>query len=309
MRYFGVLAAWTATLLVAFPASAWNFAGHRIVAAIAYQNLTPQARARVDDLIRRHPDYTTILTKDAPTDPAARARAAFLTASTWPDIIRGDPRLYDDTQNDAVPTPLLPGFPDMKKHTNWHYIDLPYSVDGTPGEKPKAPNALTELQRLLRTSPMTPYNLIWIEHLTGDLHQPLHCTSEFMRSLPKGDAGGNFIFVQPGPGQPGVTLHLYWDALAGTDESDSYVTAYAASVTAEHPAPKRFSKNVDVWVHEGYELAKSHVYKFGPETGSREHPLMLPSGYEEKAKIVARQQIATAGYRLAAVLNEALTRP
>ena len=55
----------------------------------------------------------------------------FLTAAAvWPDNIKGDPRFWDDTHADASPTQLLPGFPDMKRHTNWHYFDMPYAPDG-----------------------------------------------------------------------------------------------------------------------------------------------------------------------------------
>ena len=72
LRPFGLLAAWTATLYVASPALAWNATGHRIIAAIAYERLTPRTRARVDELIRQHPDYATILTRNAPADPTQR---------------------------------------------------------------------------------------------------------------------------------------------------------------------------------------------------------------------------------------------
>src|SRR5580658_3508546 len=123
MRLIGSLAAWTAVLYLASPAQAWNATGHRAVAAIAYARLSPIARARVDELLRHHPDYKTLLTQDAPADPAGRSRAAFLVAATWPDIIKGDPRFYDNLSQDARSTPLLPGFPDMGRHTNWHYVD------------------------------------------------------------------------------------------------------------------------------------------------------------------------------------------
>ena len=48
------------------------------------------------------------------------------------------------------------------------------------------------------------------------------------------------------------------------------------------------------------------VVPFGLETGSREHPLDLPASYVENARRVAQAQIALAGYRLAAVLNDKL---
>src|SRR5215831_5086296 len=126
----------------ALPALAWNSAGHRVCAAITYDHLTPQARARVDELIRHHPDYATILTRDSPPDPAARARAAFLTAATWPDLIRNDKRFYDDAKPDAMPTTKIDGFPDMKRHTKWHYIDVPYSPEGVWAPDPQPPTSL-----------------------------------------------------------------------------------------------------------------------------------------------------------------------
>src|SRR5580658_5174745 len=142
MRYLSLLAAWTSLCLsLAPPAQAWNSTGHRLIAAIAYDRLTPKARARVDALIRQHPDYEKLFLRDAPTDPIARARAAFIAASVWPDQIKGDPRFYDETRSNASPTPLLPGFPDMARHTTWHYYDTPYTPDGADAE----PRSLPEL--------------------------------------------------------------------------------------------------------------------------------------------------------------------
>src|SRR5580704_15064072 len=126
-------------LLLTLPLEAWNATGHRIVAAIAYDRLNPRAKARVDELLKRHPDLANLPSRDA-----------FLTAAVWPDAIKGDPRFYDDTQPIPKVTPRLPGFPSMARHTNWHYVDLPFSPDGTPLEPPKTPNALTELRRILK---------------------------------------------------------------------------------------------------------------------------------------------------------------
>src|ERR1700722_14696889 len=98
MRYLGLLTASFSILLsLAPPAQAWNSTGHRLIAAIAYDRLTPKARARVDALIRQHPDYEKLLIKAAPSDPIARARAAFIAAPVWPDQIKGDPRFFDET--------------------------------------------------------------------------------------------------------------------------------------------------------------------------------------------------------------------
>src|SRR5579862_2942836 len=100
MKYGRITRLVTSFLLAWTPAWAWDATGHRTVALIAYQRLTPKARARVDQLIREHPDYASIFAKGAPNDPALRARDAFITAATWPDILYGDPRFYDADRAD-----------------------------------------------------------------------------------------------------------------------------------------------------------------------------------------------------------------
>jgi len=291
------------SLFLASPSWGWNATGHRVVAAIAYDHLTPKARARVDALLRAHPDYGTLLPKSSSND---EARDAFLAAAVWPDVIKGDNRFYDDTRENAKPTLLLPGFPTMARHTNWHYVDIPFSPDGTPTEPVKPPNALEQLQRILK-SRLDSYDLPWLLHIEGDVHQPLHCVSRFTKSVPKGDAGGNQVFVTPGR-----NLHAVWDDAAGTDASNEYVNRYASEVTAEfvkqHGDHPHLSRDPKRWIDEGVARAQHDVYTFGSETGSRDHPLPLPEGYQQHASQVARGQLALAGFRLAAVLNQKLGR-
>ena len=154
------------------------------------------------------------------------------------------------------------------------------------------------------------YDLPWLLHVGGDVHNPLHCTARFTQSHPKGDQGGNQVFVKPSATNPGTNLHALWDDAVGTDVSEAYVNRYAAEITAEfvkavgeHP---HLSKDPKRWVDEGFELAKHDVYTFGNETGSRDHPLEMPAGYEANAVRVSRIQIAKAGFRLAEILNSKL---
>lgn len=287
------------------PAFAWNAAGHRIIAFIAYERLTPQTRARVDAILKLHPDYA-MLAKGAPEDPAMRARDVFVAAAVWPDVIKGDPRFWDDTRADAHPTALLPGFPDMKRHTNWHYYDTPYAPDGAKTTKQPPPSALSELPRLIREIANEPdaaaaYDLAWIEHIAGDVHQPLHDVGRFLKSDPKSDQGGNLVFIAPRG-----NLHSLWDGAAGNDSSDAYVSKYAAEAMAATPAPRNIEKNPKKWIAQGAKLAQTSVYTFGLQNGTREHPIQLPASYVDDAHRIARVQVAVAGYRLAAVLNSRL---
>jgi hypothetical protein len=303
MRRFVVLLAATA-----LSSSAWNNAGHKIAAAIAYKNLKPNARMRVDALLARHPDFDRMLTRGAPPDPVERSRYAFLVATTWPDLIRNDPRFWDDTKPDAQPTPAIPGFPDSKRHTNWHYKDIPFSTDGTPTEEQRPPNALTELVRiidLLDSPPGHPsnpaYHLPWFLHLASDVHNPLHCVSRFTKSLPKGDAGGNEVWVAPG-----MRLHAVWDEALGRDDTYAAVIDAAEILRRQHPEPSRLATNPERWIEEGFELAKREVYTFGEASGTKETPLQLPDSYRANASRVARERVALAGYRMAKILNDKL---
>ncbi|HEY6387144.1 MAG TPA: S1/P1 nuclease [Candidatus Acidoferrum sp.] len=305
-----------ALLVIGHPAWGWNATGHRIAAAITYDHLSPNAKARVDALLAMHPDYAALLARDAPSDPPPdspydkqrRARAAFLAASVWPDTIRIDKRFYDDTQENALPTPLLPGFPSMARHTNWHYIDIAISrEDGSPLQPTKSPNSLTELRRILKSlrasGSDSVYDLPWLIHIEEDVHQPLHCVSRFVKSQPEGDGGGNKVYVRPGR-----TLHAAWDGAAGSDSTDAYVNRMASELAAEFASKhnSRVSKDPKKWIEEGVELAKHEVYTFGVETGSPQHPVVLTEQYETNMRHVARERLALAGFRLAAVLNEKL---
>ena len=57
------------------------------------------------------------------------------------------------------------------------------------------------------------YDVAWLEHLVGDVHQPLHATSRFTKNHPNGDAGGNLVLLCAAPCRD--ELHAYWDGLLG----------------------------------------------------------------------------------------------
>ena len=307
------LALGLAALLLASPAPAWNYVTHRVIAAIAYDQLTPAARGRVDALIKIHPDYQQHFLKDAPSDEAARARSAFIEAAIWADTLRNDPRFYDETLADATPTPTLPGFSEMGRHTGWHFIHLPFSQDGTPLEPAEVPNVVTALDRLMAefarpdlAESQRAYDLVWLIHLFGDIHEPLHCADRFSASLPKGDLSGNLVFVASGNSP--ITLHKFWDDAVGADTSPGWVGQTVQEIEKLYPAPRSLalagdSGSPESWAQESLSITKKDVYTFGTENGSREVPIHLPLGYQAHAQQIGQSQAATAASRLAAFLN------
>jgi hypothetical protein len=125
----------------AAPARAWDETGHMVVAAIAHDRLTPQARSRADTLLRRNPDYATWIAGAAPAD---RARIAFVHAATWADDIKRRDGYKDDTGDPNAPAATrIVDYTDRFRHRAWHFIDIPFSPDGTPTQPPPAANAQT----------------------------------------------------------------------------------------------------------------------------------------------------------------------
>jgi hypothetical protein len=45
------------------------------------------------------------------------------------------------------------------------------------------------------TDDLKSYDLVWLLHLVGDVHQPLHFTTRVSAGFPTGDAGGNDVEV------------------------------------------------------------------------------------------------------------------
>ena len=82
-----------------------------------------------------------------------------------------------------------------------HFVDVPFSPDGTPLPEIPTPNAQTRINDfravLASNSPdaLKSYDLSWLLHLVGDIHQPLHGTTRVTHSRPGGDDGGNGLGV------------------------------------------------------------------------------------------------------------------
>jgi len=151
--------------------------------------------------------------------------------------------------------------------------------------------------------------LRFIIHFVGDIHQPLHCATRVSSAEPNGDHGGNFVIIKLPAG--GVKLHSYWDGGLGTFPPAgphfappplSSIPAAAALAVKDNPATDPKLKLDDpfafqAWADESFALAKDVVYK-GIQNGSSPDATYIKNGTR-----VARQRVAWAGYRLAALLN------
>jgi len=305
--------AWAA----AAPAPAWNHVGHKAVAGLAWKKLGGKTRERLRVLLERHPDFS-LLSQGAPEQD--RHRVAFLNAAYWPDTIKGDPRFYDEGRSNAVPTPALTGFFDMKQRRNWHYVNVAFSPDGTATRPAPEPNVLTQLKIILPAigrQPVAPgtvppeqdpvYLLPWLLHLVGDVHQPLHCATRYLASQvgrdnrPMSDLGGNTVRLAGGS-----NLHAFWDDALGDTAGLEFVELTVRQLESVKVRGNRKELRPEVWVQEGFAVARIAVYSFGDDAGTAENPITLPDAYVGAARKVAGERAALGALRLAELLNRTL---
>ncbi|MBC7931962.1 MAG: S1/P1 nuclease [Rubrivivax sp.] len=290
-------------------ALAWHDTGHMLVAQIAYMKLTPEAKAKVDSLLvtpqGRRPlitlcaGYYTPETCEKTYDP--------VTIAVWMDDFRGD------TLNDS--------------YSSWHYINFRPIFDGIPersnvGAEPenvlsRINWAINSLRKGTGRAQSDAEVLGFLYHLVGDVHQPLHAATRYTASNPDGDAGGNGFKIQMPSDARVSALHTFWDAAGGAfgfvspkrpldQAGKDRIRALAEEVLKENPAEGIAGLNdldPHTWVVESNTLAREVVYKniVEGETPS--------NAYTDAAQKLSRKRLATAGYRLAGVLNALFIKP
>jgi hypothetical protein len=284
------------------PALAWHDTGHMLVAQIAYVNLSPAAKARVDKLLvapqGRRPLIHLCATYYTPAcdkiyDP--------VTIAVWMDDFKGD------SLND--------------EYENWHYINYRPFFDGIPVRPevgPEPTNVLDRINWCINTlrkgtgrDKTDAETLGFLYHLIGDVHQPLHTITRYTAKNPDGDAGGNNFAVQMPPEARIRNLHAFWDAAGGRFGFESprrpldaaaraRLVAQAEEIMKANPAASlAAARDLEPlrWIEESNTIGRQVVYA---KTREGEAP---SAAYTEEAQRISGERIALAGYRLANLLN------
>ena len=296
----------TIVLLLPMQAAAWNATGHKTVAVIAYMNLKPGPKARVDALLRQHPDFRKLSRGLSPADPNFMMRV-FARAAIWPDEIKGDNRFVEGDEPSPTDPRPEPGFPTMIRGRNWHFINVPFSPDGTTLLPPRRINALVKID-LFRNHIGNPrvfaniqaYELAWLLHLVGDIHQPLHSVARFTRQHRTGDKGGNDFKINDPDSD---NLHSFWDGLLGKNDDDDVIMALATSIMNDVQLSRNAlaSSNTRSWIDESVAIARTFVYTIGREGNPQPS---ASDGYRTRAEKIARERAKLGGLRMAAMLNQ-----
>jgi hypothetical protein len=298
------------------PAWPWGCEGHETIALIAGSQLSAHARKMVTELLQPSP-IDPRLERFCPTTGNALA-----DASTWADDVRRD---------------LVSPFFGTGR---WHFINIPRGAPAGEVRRFCPPSAgcivkaiedqLAVLRKVGGERRRAAEALMLVIHLVGDLHQPLHCSTN-------GDAGGNCVPVtyfgiapQPSADHPEdevyqPNLHAVWDTdiirrILWHRSPGWFADFLRRRFAAQMPVWQRMPIAVEAWAWEGHRVSEQTAYgqlpvavpTASPQRGAQcgevsRHMLALHEHlgqrYQEAAVPVIEEQLAKAGVRLAMLLN------
>jgi hypothetical protein len=245
-------------------AAAWGAAGHSIVAEIAQRRLTQEALRAVKSLLG--------------------GEVSLASVANWADTI-------------AATRP---------ETRNWHFVNIPIGAAGYDAARDCADgphgdcvvNAIARFRAVLADAGAPPRErteaLMFLVHLVGDIHQPLHCATR------DNDAGASTLMVsffdKP------MSLHLLWDV--GLIEKRTYdwgdhVGDLERDLIAGWDTDQLQRGEPVDWAWQSHQAAAEAAYAL-PED------LRLGDAYYQRSRRVVDRQLALAGIRLARILNETL---
>lgn len=262
------------------PALSWYDFGHEAVATIAWNKLNPTTKERVMTLLSKNPYYLKwVAAVPAGTPESEKNLLIFAQSATWADAIKKDPAYHADgaeggNKPDGPACAENIGYSDKRMHKYWHYDDTPFSPDHTPLPPHATPNAQTQIAEFRRVlasdapDELKSYDLVWLIHLIGDVHQPLHCVTRVIHDDPHGDKGGNDCKLVGKPDN----IHSVWDGIVGD------------------------ARELQPAVEFGKSLPDA------PNNG----PFGMTEKYKQQARKIGEERVELAGTRLASLLNTEL---
>lgn len=267
--------------LLSCPAMAWSKFGHETVAMIAEDHLTGKARQEISIILS--PGVT------------------LLNISTCADSVR----------NKAISCGGSFSVPKEPETSPWHFINLPVNQDislSSIENYCKDGNCVTkEINNnldILKSPGSSKYDkqvaLMFVVHLLGDLHEPLHCSDD-------NDNGGNKknVTINENSGQIETeSLHHLWDNIIFADkelkETDfgNFVMMLERDITNTDTS-SWLDTSVEQWTIDSYEISKNIIYpEYIKKSGS------VDEAYQIKIQKIAFSQLEKAGIRLAKLLND-----
>lgn len=251
----------TVCALYTMKTQAWGTTGHRVIAEIAERNLTEEAKAEVKKLL----------------DNQYMAYWA-----NWADFIKSDTT-------------------DKWKHTHvWHFVNAPANLSKQEYineiKNVNQQNLYSEIPKLINSLAANSTSveekkeaLIFLIHLVGDMHQPMHTGRGE-------DLGGNTIKIQWF--WQDTNLHALWDSKLIDHEKYSY-TEYATVLNVLTNEQKQTMQEgvLEDWFYDSHQLANI-IYGMSKDGDN------LSFDYNYRVRPIVDEQLQKAGLRLAKILND-----
>ena len=253
--------AFAACILSSLYSFAWGLTGHRIVAEIAQHHLSSKAQRNIKKLF-------------------GEQKMAYY--ANWPDFIKSD--------TTGV----------WKETSSWHYVNINPQKNFVQFKDSlsiqKSPNLYTQIRILsdkIKDKNVSDKDkkeaLIFLIHLVGDLHQPLHVGRAE-------DLGGNKINVTYF-GQ-NTNLHSLWDSKLVDDQKYTYTEfANLLDVKSKDEVKQIQSGTLEEWLFDSHKIANSIYYQTPKDS-------KLSYDYNYRFESTLERQLLYGGLRLAKVLND-----
>ena len=294
-------------LLVFFsslPVLAWDAVGHIIVAEVAYQHLIPKVKQKVNRLFDRS-HFASSFPNYAP----------YVYSASWPDYLDYKIKSPSDSRHDIFSYLI-------QSAITWHYIQDPIIVHcqqckvsaQSPDNVVWAINYLkTKLPVDLKNKSQESavYDLVFLTHIIGDVHQPLHNATLYDARFPEGDVGGNLYRIKFSGDMD--ELHALWDESLG---AFSYLPRFSPypgyrpplsdiqhiANRVSHLCGSQNDLKPQDWERQSHQIAVNFVYpiqnNLAPQPGAS-----VKASYVHRGQQIAAKQMCRAGKRLANVLN------
>jgi hypothetical protein len=236
----------------------WGSVGHQTIARIAENHLTDKSKQAIHQLL---------------------GTESLVDVSNWADQVRSEQQ--------------------YRYTAPWHYLNLPAGLTYTQFSlkllEPNQTNIFTailkcmaELKAPTITNEQKVFDLKFLVHLVGDMHQPMHVSREE-------DKGGNTIQVRFD--DRGTNLHSLWDSRLIDHQGLTYADMAKQYDTATPSQIKQWQKDdLREWLWESYQIS-SVLYAEVDKNNKVDEKY-----YKDHLPII-EQRIEKGGIRLAGLLN------
>lgn len=271
--------------------SAWWDTGHIAVAQIAYEELQPEVKEKVDGYL------------EAVSGPFPN-HCDFIMASVWADDIvhegiysfrewHGSARPYD-------PYGVVSPVEREKILAKFENNDIVWAIMGS----------LKTIKENSSSQWAKGFMLRMLIHIVGDIHQPCHCITFYSPDFPNGDRAGTRFKIKHDTYK---SLHSMFDGAFGlgdrqperpmSEKDKLYIDSLVNHLRENYPReslPQLCDKNIDHWRQDSYDIGVDFAYA-NILPNKQPAPQVM-----EEGKIITGRQLALAGYRLADLLNDLL---